>query len=861
MTGRNVGITLVILLVATVWYRLAEDDAGHGFTGDQAGEEDASDRRAKRRKGSSGWFGSDHGSTSESHTTSIYEGVVLDAQGAPAELAQVTAQGLGRSSQLRTQTDKGGGFSISLAHGARYTLKAERNGHKSGVLVVKGGDENAPSVLRLLPVERWRVRVRDGATGRTISSADLTLRGPRAHQEKTDESGTCEIDLLPPGGYTLEVQAEGYAGARRHVNATGREDTVEVEIAMVRAAHVSGVVLGPDGKPLPEARVSLVHAGVIGDEVSVVAVQQTSLDGRFELSGLAAGSYRLRAERTGLLTAETAEPLQVQTGETHADLVLRLSRGGVLSGTVRDETGRPVAEALVHAVPRSGGFGLVEAVGTKSDERGRYLLGGLRATEYRVRASQGQRASEQVVISMVEQADLNRDFVLDAEASIRGRVLSKGQPAEGATVLARWMEGTLSESYERTVVAGAGGAFTFDGLAPGKHKLVAMWSAGARLFPDKLEHELTALTGERDVKLELDEAATLRGNVRFADGSVPAHFEVMVSGQRATSPQDETGAFEATGLLPGKYVVSLRGDAFEPLSMADIELKSGDDTDLGEIVVERGHRVRGVVVDASGRPVAQAEVMVGNSWLADAGSVASAGTRGQATFKSTVTDSAGEFSLAGLGSKGLLLLAEHPQAGRSPLLAVSTLLAQTRPVVQLSAGARVSGQVTVDGTPKEGLLVSATIRPEGDRSTDIAFAATSDEHGRYQLRSLPPGNYLVLAALAGNQHAAQTTLERLTVKPTDTALTLDLTIQTGRVTVLVKPPAKGARASEAVLQGENGMHTGHLRSDDGLELKGVVPGRYQLCLQADRGARLDEEDPASCKFVQITERPSQTIQL
>ncbi|AUX48599.1 carboxyl-terminal processing protease [Sorangium cellulosum] len=98
------------------------------------------------------------------------------------------------------------------------------------------------------------------------------------------------------------------------------------------AAPIRGVVLDPDGRPIPGAVVSC------REEPSVTATADA--EGRFELPAEADGCDAIASHPQ----FGDAEPTRVAAGR---DNVLRLTSAGVIEGEVVDESGRPVEEFLL----------------------------------------------------------------------------------------------------------------------------------------------------------------------------------------------------------------------------------------------------------------------------------------------------------------------------------------------------------------------------------------------------------------------------------------------------------------------------------------------------------------------------------
>jgi protocatechuate 3,4-dioxygenase beta subunit len=112
----------------------------------------------------------------------------------------------------------------------------------------------------------------------------------------------------------------------------------------------------------------------------------TDGDGRFAITGLPAGEFRVAATKAGFAEAAASAPspgargraLVLAAGQTVENVVIELPRGAAISGTVVDAAGEPVAGASV-IVERAGpteGAARPPRVGI-TDDLGQYRVGSL----------------------------------------------------------------------------------------------------------------------------------------------------------------------------------------------------------------------------------------------------------------------------------------------------------------------------------------------------------------------------------------------------------------------------------------------------------------------------------------------------
>ena len=153
-------------------------------------------------------------------------------------------------------------------------------------------------------------------------------------------------------------------------------------------ATVSGTVVDSEQPPRPvrRARVTLrVENSSSGWSVT------TDDEGRFALTGIAAGRYVLDAQKPAWITGRygatrpgrPGTPVAVTEGAAVRGLTIVMSRGSVISGSVVNRSGEPMPGIAVTAV---GARGRDPGMDVTTDDEGRFRLFGLPAGEYRVMA-------------------------------------------------------------------------------------------------------------------------------------------------------------------------------------------------------------------------------------------------------------------------------------------------------------------------------------------------------------------------------------------------------------------------------------------------------------------------------------------
>jgi protocatechuate 3,4-dioxygenase beta subunit len=175
-------------------------------------------------------------------------------------------------------------------------------------------------------------------------------------------------------------------------------------------ASLAGIVVTADhpAHGLRRAEVTLTNLATSA-RVSAIADDQ----GKFVFARLRPGSYELTASKAAYLATtigasqqgRPGTPLVLTAGQHVADVIIALQRGGVVTGTVRDITGAPVANLSVTVTPVERAEGRTPIGGQLSiatreygrrmavtDDRGYYRIFGLLPGDYVVAALPGAGA-------------------------------------------------------------------------------------------------------------------------------------------------------------------------------------------------------------------------------------------------------------------------------------------------------------------------------------------------------------------------------------------------------------------------------------------------------------------------------------
>ena len=310
-------------------------------------------------------------------------------------------------------------------------------------------------------------------------------------------------------------------------------------------ATISGVVVNDDDRPQPVRRAVVT---LTGQDLRPSRGAVTDDEGRFTIANLPAGRFTLTASRASYITSvygakrpgRPGTPLSIAAGASVTDLTVRLWRGAVVAGVVRDPAGAPVPRIPVTAIPAkptaSSSILTLSNNGVATNDQGEFRIFGLEPGAYVVVAkpssggSQIQSLRESEIDALLESlrrrtaapasgpaafsappfdyapvyypaatspalatvlrltpgqevTGLDLTLVRTTTAVVSGVVLlPDGRPAAGASVqlTADLPDGPFrpESRLELNATADAGGKFRIVQAAPGEYQIVARAAAG-----------------------------------------------------------------------------------------------------------------------------------------------------------------------------------------------------------------------------------------------------------------------------------------------------------------------------------------------------------------------------------------------
>jgi hypothetical protein len=478
-------------------------------------------------------------------------------------------------------------------------------------------------------------------------------------------------------------------------------------------AILRGYVVAADtGNPLRRAAVVARSADGRGTGMAL-----TDAQGRFEIKDLPAGRYNISVEKAGYVRMSYGQRrpeqpgtmLDVLDGQLVEKIPFTLPRGGVITGSIVDEFGEPIAGAQVSAMRfryTGGGRRLLPSGFGTSDDRGIFRVYGLTPGDYYISAA--VRAPQQMM----------------------GTTTMASAPAEGYA--ATFFPGTAnpSEATRITVRAAQETANVSFGLISTRLARISgrvINSAGAPVAQGFI-------------------------NMRAAD-QMSAGLGMFNS--TMTRPD---GTFQLLGVAAGSYMMMLtpRGQVTPETEVASLRITVGqDDLDGVILTTSRGAIAYGVITTDENvpPPVRPQQVNVSSRTLEPETMMVGAASK--------VNDD-WTFEISGLFDTRIItgFIAEAPDWTLKAILHNGVDVTDTP--IDFVPGRTIEGLQVVftrKRTEISGLITGERNVPETD-ATVIAFSqdpsrwgfatryvrtARPSQDGRYSLRGLPPHDYLVVA--------------------------------------------------------------------------------------------------------------------
>ena len=515
-----------------------------------------------------------------------YPGAVVEAW--PAEA-------LGESALARMETDASGRFSMRVSSDD-VRLVAYANGSAPARLRVREEADN----LRLELVGGIRVLGKlVGKSGKPIAGATIEqLENPPAIRLTTDAKGDFELPRSTLAGWrSVVIRAEGYATTKRHVQASGSR---RVRYRLSAGATLAGTVRTPSGSPLAR-----------------VLVRMEANDGIHEARSDATGSYRIEGIPEGFLKPLTLHPegripqaCQPPIRYAHAGKVV--SFDPVVQGGV-DIAGTAGPDATVVLLRFTHDTNLHRCGTTRCDSKGRFRFAAVPPGDYLLHPypwanlNRHPRRSSSADRAVIEVADRSIE-------DIRLKPPPTGDVHIVVNPIHAGKQVRLSARISSYATVERDGVARF----PARPAVPRARASFERM------RKIVAVTAGKTTTIEFGDPppdrATLKGVVVTADGAPLPGARVRLVGEHERWYYSLHRSRSGVSDLEGRFELRLgrKQNAMSWVVIAthpdhvtghspSLTIKAGA-TQTTRVTMRRGITLEGVVVDAHGRPAANAYV-------------------------------------------------------------------------------------------------------------------------------------------------------------------------------------------------------------------------------------------------------------
>jgi hypothetical protein len=584
--------------------------------------------------------------------------------------------------------------------------------------------------------------VRDIYTNVPIAGATVTIGAKTGY---TEANGIFSIPELIPGIYSVAFTASGYGRVIMNSVAVVKDINyldILMEPVIEVTTSLTGVVFSnTTGTPLTDVMVSLDGHSAVTDGT-----------GRYQIDGVEAGTYVVRASREGYLDFIQAG-VYIMSGSNSLSLALKpTEQAGTLSGQVTDvQTGSPVPNAIVQCSDKAA----------TADSNGRYEIAGILAGLYvvTVTVSQYATADYQVTIraNQVTTLNLQLQSLIPQFGSVSGVVV------DADTLLP--VSGALVACAGQSDITGTDGSYSIINIPPGSRVLLVTRGGynDAQATVAIVAGQVTSSDIQLHPTLIPPKFGNLIGQIYDGDTGSPLSEATVACAGKSTNTA-ANGTYSINDILPGTYIVSVNKAGYGP-GQTTIDIIAGETSNVDLSLMLQPPTtgsITGQICDIqTGTPIVGASVVCAGI--------------------SSITDSAGVYSLVDVdpGSQ----------------------------TINVSAAGYIGGHVTVTVTVGKTTHQDITMVPEvltGNVSGKVSDAAgigiggativcggvtvLTGAAGAYSITGLAPGSHSIEVSRTG-YYPASGTVTIVAGQTATTNITLELIPTTADISGTVRNEA------------------------------------------------------------------------
>jgi protocatechuate 3,4-dioxygenase beta subunit len=676
-----------------------------------------------------------------------------------------------------TQTDADGHYTIGELFAAEYEVAALAKPYRPDVYHPDGDRDRIQFELRAGEKKTGvDIVLEKGGVEITGTVADIS-GGPIAHAMvrassgrwmgstqypaiETDEAGKFTM-YVRPGQVMVTAVADGYAQGSDSGRAPGK-----LEILLVPESSLSGTVVdAKTGQPVAGVTVATGSNDMwFGDDSTDI----TDDAGHFRITRLSPGRYSITARNARGYGHSEGSTL-VGLGQHVTGVTVKLYPAFQISGRVvmpdAKRTTCKQSAVWLHSVSPA------RWLTANREPDGSLHIDGVLPGKYEatVECTGYQSKDKYEPIEIKDKDVAGIEWEVEEGAVIRGRVLTKtGAPLEHASVSAQTIGGA---ARDKKAWAGDSsqkdGSYRLKGLKAGTYKVEVDSDEGVG---PKDGWKVDVKGREVVQDLVLDDVGTIKGTVVDAEGKpvTGVHVEARAIARDSwwwgggTVRSNDDGSFTLEGNRAGEYRVYAHrgawGDELRKPGTDDdakqgehVTVHAGQTASVRLVVEAQSGTIKGVCVDATGKPVTDAFVTAARESDAAGNQRSSVGeTRWSWDEKPQLTGTDGAFVVSKLSSGAYTVRAYRKGGGEAY---VEHVAVGTSTKLVFKPTGELAGLAHRDGGPPDEIDIAVRDDKTGFERSEHFFKTG----GRFSIKDLPAGHFTITANAEGGQK--QTTVD------------------------------------------------------------------------------------------------------